>query len=246
MHLISKLDILWEDEFIVAINKPAGLLVHKTPLDHYEKRNAKDILSDQLEMEVYPLHRLDKATSGVLLFSKDKKNNKKLHECISAESTVKSYLCVCRGYVPESGRIDKALRHPEDKNSALKEAVTNFKRIGISELDVPVSRYATSRYSLVEVKPETGRMHQIRMHFAHLRHYIVGDKKHGERHHNKVFKDIHKLQRMFLHATEISFSHPLTAEVVKVFAPIDRSWEKCLDLCGWNELLSPAYIAQKE
>ncbi len=229
------LEIIFEDEFLVAINKPSKMLVHKTALDRYETRNAQDLLGLQLGNKVYPLHRLDKATSGILLFSKDQKFNNKLHDIFTNESTVKTYLAVCRGYTPESGLIDKPLRNPENPNSVEKAASTSFKRIAISELEIPVSRYPSSRYSLVRVTPHTGRMHQIRMHFAHLRHYIIGDTKHGERHHNKVFKTQHNLSKMFLHAESLQFEHPLTKNTCEITAKPDESWKRCAELLDWVE-----------
>jgi len=231
------LEIIFEDEYLIAVNKPNKLLVHKTSIDRYETQNAQDILGLQLGKRVFPLHRLDKATSGILLFSKDQNYNKKLHEIFVNDSTEKEYLAVCRGYTPSHGTIDKAIKNPEDPNSIPKSASTSYLRLGTAELPIPVSRYQSCRYSLVQVQPHTGRMHQIRMHFAHLRHYIIGDSKHGERHHNKIFKEQHGLSNMFLHARRLAFIHPLTSEYFELTASVDESWNKCAEILGWESLI---------
>lgn len=228
------LEILFEDEFLLAIDKPAGLLVHPTNLDYFEINSALRMIEAQTRLSLAPVHRLDKATSGILLFCKDPSNYKKLHEMLSKESTIKSYLAICRGYTPESGIINHPLSHPEYRDKPKKEARTEYNRIATTELDIAVSRYPSSRYSLVQVYPKTGRSHQIRMHFAHLRHYIIGDRKHGDRHHNRAFREIHWLDRMFLHHEKLHFQHPFTKERIELKCPLDSQWKSALRLLKWS------------
>jgi tRNA pseudouridine65 synthase len=233
MAQYQDLEILYEDEFLLAIDKPAGLLVHPTNLDFHEKNSALRLVESQTGLKLAPVHRLDKATSGILLFSKDPLNYKKLHGLFAEKDTLKSYLAICRGYTPEEGIIDYPLRHPEYRQKERKEAITHFKRLSTAEIQTAVGRYNSSRYSLVEIYPKTGRSHQIRMHFAHLRHYIIGDKKHGDRHHNKAFREIHKIDRMFLHLQKLLFQHPMTGEKVEINCDRDEQWNRAFELLSW-------------
>lgn len=232
------LEILFEDQDLVAISKPAGLLVHRTNLDKYENLNAQELLSEFLGYRVFPVHRIDKPTSGVVLFCKDQHKMKKLHEALADRQTRKKYTLICRGWTPELGVIDRPLSNPEKKNSALKSAETSYKRLAVAELDIPVSRYPNSRYSLVEAMPFTGRTHQIRMHFAQLRHYIIGDKKHGERHHNKMFNEIPGIHNMLLHARELRLRHPFEQnQTILIQSPYPEYWDRAADFLGWSNLL---------
>ena len=235
------LEIIFEDQYLIAVNKPGKILVHSTSLDKYENVNVQDLLSESLGYRVFPLHRLDKATSGVLLFSKDQNFNKKLHVIFRESSTEKEYLAICRGHSEISGIIEKPIRNPERPKSIPKSATTVFERLATAELPVPVSRYPSSRYSLLKLTPRTGRTHQLRMHMAHMRNYIIGDTKHGERHHNKVFKELHKLDCMFLHCSRLMFSHPIDGKKTEIVAKPDENWEKCFLLMSWKMPASGAF-----
>ena len=162
-----KLEIIYEDDNLVAINKPHGLLVHRTKLANDADEFALQILRDQLGQHVYPCHRIDRKTSGVLLFTKDEASNRTIQMMFTDGLIEKKYLSIIRGYSPDKGTIDYSLKRDDGK---VQEALTNYTTIVKTELDLPYSGHETSRYSLVSVKPETGRMHQIRKHFAHIHH----------------------------------------------------------------------------
>lgn len=224
--------LIFEDEHLLAFSKPSGMLVHSTKLDKYETHNAADILRDKLGFRIFPLHRLDKGTSGLLLFAKRLEGAKTLHEIFEKESTKKEYLCICRGWTPENETIDYAIRNPDKPKAEPKKAITSYKRLNISEVDWPVSRYASTRLSLIAAYPKTGRTHQIRMHFAHIRHYIAGDGRHGERHINRLFEEKFGMRRLLLHSHRIEFVHPYTNQTIRLNDAPDQTWNKILQKTG--------------
>ncbi|WP_370589834.1 pseudouridine synthase [Rufibacter sp. LB8] len=229
-----ELEILYEDAQYVAINKPNGLLVHRTRMAEEQKEFALQLLRDQLGIKVFPLHRLDRGTSGVLLFAKSAEAAAPLVQAFTDRQPDKTYVAVVRGYAPEAGTVDSPIR--PDRDNGLKEpqdAVTHFSRLATVELPIAVGRYQTARYSLVKVKPETGRMHQIRKHFAHLRHYIIGDKKHGDWRHNLMFLEQLQSPTMLLHAASLIFEHPFTQQQIKITAPLPENMKQICQQFGW-------------
>lgn len=232
------LDIIFEDAHYVAINKPHGLLVHRTRIAEEKKEFALQLLRDQLGHKVYALHRLDRSTSGVLLFAKSPEAAAPLVKLFEARETGKVYYAIVRGYTPEAATIDSPIRPDKDhQHKEAQEAVTHYTRLATIELPIPVGRYATARYSLVEVRPETGRMHQIRKHFAHIRHYIIGDKKHGDWRHNKMFLDELSSPFMHLHAADLTFVHPFTAQEIRINAPLSPNMARICQEFNWGEIL---------
>ncbi len=221
------LEILYQDEHLVAINKPAGLLVHRTPMARDAKVFALQELRNQLGKHVYPAHRLDRKTSGVLLFSFSPEVDVLIKKQFENREPKKTYWAIVRGYTPEEGIIEKPLAKDSGE---LQDALTRYKRFKQVQLKLPVSKYPTTRLSFLEVKPETGRMHQIRKHMAHIRHYIIGDKPHGDCKINKVFEEQLGLYNMLLHAKELSITHPVTKEMVKIEARIPEHFKKILNL----------------
>lgn len=239
------LEILYQDEFLVAINKPSGLLVHRSPIDRHETEFAVQILRDQLGRFVYPIHRLDKPTSGVLLFALDKESAKIMGEKFMSQEVKKSYIAVVRGYTDESGVIDYALSVKLDKiadkdSSTCKEpqdATTHYERLATVELDFKVGKYDKTRYSLVKLHPLTGRKHQLRRHMKHISHHILGDTKYGRGEHNKLVRQEFGCHRMLLHAVELEIAHPFIKERLCIKAPLDRTFTDILSFFGWNKSL---------
>ena len=222
MHL----PILHQDPHFIAINKPCGLLVHRTRIAEEQTHFALQLLRNQIGQRVYPIHRLDRPTSGVLIFGLNKEAASSFQEQIKAHTIQKKYWTIVRGYTEEKGVIEYDLK--KDGDGVLQKAITHYQRLATTELNIPVSRYPTARYSLVEVYPQTGRMHQIRRHFAHLRHYIVGDKTHGERHHNRMFKEQLNCPLMLLHAHSLTFKHPFSQQQTEIKAPLPEHWKNVL------------------
>jgi tRNA pseudouridine65 synthase len=200
------LEILFENETLIAINKPHGLLVHKTSIAADVKTFAVQQLRDQIGQRVYPAHRLDRKTAGVLLFAKNKSEDYKLQKLFRERKVEKNYKAIVRGYTDAEGLIDYALK--EKEGDRLKEAVTAYTLIKRFEIDIPSAGFPSSRYSLVDLKPRTGRYHQLRKHMAHIFHPIIGDRPHGCNKQNKLWKENFNMMTMLLHASHLVFDHP--------------------------------------
>lgn len=223
--------ILFEDAHFIAIHKPDGILAHRTKISE-DTVFVLQLLRKQVGYRIYPVHRLDRATSGVLIFGKTKEAAAALSIPFRNQAVHKKYLAVVRGYVEEKGVIDYPLaRSPKhDKQPA----ISHYKRLAQNELGFSVNRYPTSRYSLVLVEPQTGRHHQIRRHFAHYRHPVLNDRPHGDCKHNKYFREHLGVQRMLLHAWELGFRHPFTEEGLAIQAPLGKNFLAALKILGLN------------
>jgi len=236
------IEILYRDDSLVIVNKPSGLLVHKSPIDRHEKRFALQEVRNQIGRYVYPVHRLDKPTSGVLVFALNEETAKSLSYAFRHGEVEKTYIAVVRGYTEMSGMIDHPLKQMLDTKAQKKagvtkeeqEAITYYRRLATVELPYPVSRYPVARYSLVMLSPKTGRKHQLRRHMKHIFHPIVGDTKHGRGEHNRLFREKFNSGRLLLHAFEVSFVHPTTKEHLSVKAGLDKSFTALLQTFGWN------------
>lgn len=231
------LTILYRDDHLVAIDKPAGLLVHPSWIDKQETRCAMMLLRDQIGQYVYPAHRLDKPTSGVLLFALSPEIARLLTESFTQKQVEKRYLAVVRGYTEEAGTIDHPLKEKLDKmtdrqarqDKPPQAAVTEYRRLATLELPVRVDRYPSSRYSLVEASPLTGRKHQIRRHFKHLSHPIIGDTSYGKSNHNRLFAERFGCHRLLLAATRLELSHPVSGEPLSLEAGLDPCFSSVVD-----------------
>lgn len=232
------LEILHIDDDLVVVNKPSGLLVHRTDLAKGEQDAVVQRLNAQLSRWVYPIHRLDRATSGVLVMALNETVARQLGEQFMARSTDKNYLAIVRGHTSQEGVIDYPLaKLNEEKGRARfkiegteKEAISRFQTLESFQIPVPVSRYEQMRLSLVSVQPEQGRTHQIRRHFKHIFHPLLGDTRYGCRHHNQAMRD-HWSQdlRLMLHAEQLSFVHPVNQQRISVSAPIPDDMKTLLD-----------------
>ena len=240
----NQIDIIYEDEFLVAINKEAGLLVHRSWLDKDETRFVMQLTRDAVGCHIFPVHRLDRPTSGVLLFAKSSAVARTITEAFTERKVTKRYLAVVRGFMPEQGTVDYALSFKPDAiadkfadlDKPAQEAVTHWRRLAQIELPFAVSKkHDTSRYSLVRLIPETGRKHQLRRHMRHLFHHIVGDTSHGDGRHNRFFRSQYGCERMLLHAQSLALSHPVTDEPLLLTAGLDNQWLRILEAFDWVE-----------
>ena len=224
------LDIIFRDEHLIAINKPHGLLVHRSPIAADAQEFALQLLRNQIGQKVNPVHRLDRKTSGVLLFAFDKKTEIEMQKQFADNKVKKVYLAIVRGHTEGNGNIDYPLRK---ENGTLQEAFTTYQTLKQAELDVPFGKHPTSRYSLIEATPATGRMHQLRKHFAHIFHPIIGDRTHGCNKQNKLFKEKWKMDTMLLHAQSLTFIHPVTLNKIVIEASIQDEFVRAMKLMGW-------------
>lgn len=225
------LEILYRDEHIIAINKPSGLLVHKSFYSGEADTYAIQELRKQIGQKVYPVHRLDRKTSGVLLFTLDKDTLRAMSDQFATREVEKKYIAILRGWTKEEETIDYDLIN---ENEVKQNAVTYYRRLQTSEIDLPFLKHQTSRYSLVEAIPETGRFHQLRKHFKHILHPILGCRKHGCNKQNKLLLQTFNMTRMPLHAYQLAFTHPITNERITVIATIDEEFKKVGDILGFD------------
>lgn len=236
------LKILYRDDYLIAVNKPAGLLVHRTRIDKHETRFALQMVRDLVGRRVYPLHRLDKPTSGVLLFALQPATATAMSRLFEAARVNKTYLAVVRGYTDEHGEIDYPLIERQDpmtdaladNNKPAQSAITYYRRLATVELPIGVGRYPSSRYSLLAVNPATGRKHQIRRHMKHIFHPIIGDTTYGDGKHNTMFRERFDCYRLLLHAKTLSFPHPYSNHSIHIAAPLDEILTRIFERFGWN------------
>jgi len=232
------LEILYQDKYLIIINKPSGLLVHRSPIDKRETVFALQLIRDQIGQFVYPIHRLDRPTSGVLVFALSSDIARVMSEKLKNHEIQKEYLAIVRGYTKESELIDYDLKVLLDKkadrdrrdNKEPQFAQTYYERLATIELPYPVSRYPVARYSLLKLTPKTGRKHQLRRHMKHIFHPIVGDTKYGRNEHNNLFREKFNSHRLLLHASKISFLHPVSGEPLVVEARVDEVFGKVISL----------------
>jgi tRNA pseudouridine65 synthase len=228
------MQILFQDDDLVAVNKPSGIKVHRGAFDARQERFLLQQVRDQVGRHLYPVHRLDKPTSGVLVFALNPGAARSLAKSFARRQVHKTYLAVVRGYLAEAGKVDYALSDGDGDRSTSRSAVTRYLRLDTAELPVPVGRYATARYSLVKVMPATGRRHQIRRHMRHLRHPIVNDRQYGDNKHNRFFTESLGCRRLLLAATEIRFPHPRTRTPTCLTASLDGNFKAILKHLGWT------------
>lgn len=231
MNNTDQLEIIYQDEFLVAINKPHGLLVHRTKIATEKDVFALQLLRDQLGQKVHPVHRIDRKTSGVLLFALNEEMNSALSAQFRNQQVEKIYFAIVRGFSNDIGTIDYPLKK---ENGQSQEALTHYRTLERTEIPVPLGKFTTSRYSLVEIKPETGRMHQIRKHMAHINCPIIADRPHGCNKQNKLFKEKWSMDSMLLHAKEITFKHPVSHDVVHIKANISSEFERTLGFLNFD------------
>jgi tRNA pseudouridine65 synthase len=240
--LPEQLPILYRDECIVVIDKPPNLLVHRSEIDRHETRFAIQILRDQIGQRVWPAHRLDRGTSGILIFGLNPEIASALGRQFEAGTVEKYYWAIVRGYPPATGSIDHPLSRQRDpyefrgEHSSMEAqpALTHFRKLAEIELPVAVDRYPSSRYALLELNPVTGRRHQLRRHLKHIAHPIIGDATYGKGRHNRYFAEHFDCHRLLLTCTEMSFAHPINGQRLKIKAPVSGEFAATLARFDWD------------
>ena len=236
---MSPLDLLHLDDALVAVDKPPGIAVHRSQLVGADDHYLIDRLRAQVDGTLYLAHRLDRATSGVLLVARSREIAAELGQQLMDRAVVKEYLAVVRGWPDEEGCIDHPLSGASLKGPR-REARTRWRRLATAELPIEMGRYPQQRYSLLAVQPETGRYQQIRRHFAHASHHLIGDTTHGRGDHNRLFRIHWSMHRLLLHAWRLEFAHPASGERICIEAPLDASWQRVLAAFGWDAALTAA------
>jgi tRNA pseudouridine65 synthase len=223
------LEILYLDDYLAIVHKPAGWLVHRTPLDKGETRFVLQTLRDQLGRPVWPLHRLDKGTSGVLAFALDANTASIMGQRFeTGEGMNKTYRAIVRGWPADALHIDHALkRMPDDMRTERMEyqpAQTHMRMLRRGELPLPQGDFANTRFAEVELQPLTGRRHQLRRHMKHIAHPIIGDATHGKGPLNRSIAEHIGVTRLWLHALRLELRHPENGQSLTIESPLDRAW----------------------
>jgi len=237
------LDVLYQDEHIVAVNKPSGLFVHKSFMDRHERYFALQLVRDMVGQYVYPLHRLDRPTSGVLLFALNQDMARAMGELFTNHDINKTYFAITRGHLLGEHYVDHPLKEKLDKlgdkfvneEKEAQSAQTSLIGIDTATLPIPVGKYDTVRYSLVKLMPKTGRRHQLRRHLSHLRYPIIGDINYGDNKQNPFFAQHFDVKRLMLHAKQVQFVHPVTKKQVTIDAPYDAQWQEIFKQLDWQK-----------
>ncbi|OXX35849.1 tRNA pseudouridine(65) synthase TruC [Vibrio sp. V09_P4A23P171] len=237
------LEILYQDDDLVAVNKPAGMLVHRSWLDKHETQFVMQTLRDQIGQHVFPLHRLDRPTSGVLVFALSSEVAAQMMPMFANHQMEKTYHAIVRGWIEQGDVLDYPLKIELDKiadkfakqDKEAQDAITAYQPLATVEVPYSTGRFPTSRYCLVEMKPQTGRKHQLRRHMHHLSHPIIGDTTHGDGKHNRLFRDHYDAQRLMLHASELRFTHPFTGQALVLKAGFDEVWQRLFTQFEWSQ-----------
>ena len=225
--------VLYADDRLAVVNKPAGLMVHDSALARGETDFAADRLRAQFDRPIFLVHRLDRATSGCLLLAFDRETASQLGKMMMSHAAEKAafekdYFAICRGWPEESFVVDHPLDGGPGKPSK-KSALTRFTRLATTELELPSTGFTTSRYALLRAQPESGRFRQIRRHLKHVSHHLIGDSSHGDGRHNRTFRLL-GVHRMLLHAQRLAFVHPFSGDQLVAVAPVDAEFERALQL----------------
>ena len=225
--------ILYEDDYIVCASKPNNVVVHHA----HHSRNVADeasllqLLQEQCGEKMYPIHRLDRKTSGILLLAKKSEYVAKFQELFTNNQIQKTYYGIVRGHAPETKIIDSPVKG-RDAN-VHKDAETHLETLKTVTVDIPVKPYDTSRYSLVKLMPKTGRLHQLRIHMNKISHPLIGDPKYGDKNHNMMFLENFNCENLFLHARSLEFLHPYSNKKLEIIAELPEDWNTVFERFGW-------------
>lgn len=234
-------DILVQDEHLVVVNKPAGLVVHRSRMAADVDTTLLEELGRLLEGPLLPVHRLDRATSGVMLLARHTSAAGHLGKQLMAHSMDKCYLAVCRGWPRSPGEILYDL--PDEDGSRKQAALTCYHVLAQASVPIAINKYPSQRYALLQIWPKTGRYRQIRRHFHHISHHLIGDTSHGRTEHNHLFRDHFGCERLLLHAWSLRFAHPDSGQTMTIEAPLDPVFSRIRDQLFADRLpLQPAPV----
>lgn len=230
---VDSIQIIYEDDHLLVVNKPNNFLVHES---HYARNIQEptllDKLAEQFNDPFYPVHRLDRKTSGILLFARKKEFVAEIQRLFTDNRIDKIYYAILRGFVSEKFTVDSPVKNND--TGMYKDALTHGECLQQIELPIPVHPYDASRYSMVKLMPQTGRMHQLRIHMNKISHPIIGDYKYGDRFHNRMFETNYNCHYMFLHARALNFEHPFTGKPLSLIADFPNDWNIMLNRFKWK------------
>ena len=226
----DQVEILWQDDSIAVINKPANLIMHSSAISA-DRDTLIGRLRKQFENPPIPVHRLDRPVSGAILGAYDKNTAAELSKAFREGRVHKTYIAIVRGQLKGEGEIDIPLKH--EQSGEMLESRSRYRSLQTIELPLPSRKYPTSRYSLVAVSPLTGRFHQLRRHLARIGYPIVGDSSHGDTYCNHQFENQHGIYGLLLHSARVTFSHPFTGKEITVYSPLRENMRNVCDDFNW-------------
>nr|WP_321409014.1 pseudouridine synthase [uncultured Carboxylicivirga sp.] len=223
---MSEIAVIYQDEDLIVVDKPVDLPVHKNdfmPADAAYLTKEVGLLTGK---SVYPVHRLDSKTSGIIVLAFSREAAALLSQQFEQRKVKKSYVVVCKG-IPGEGTFDKPVLIKKKKKRV--SASTYYKTLKSVSTKIGYKNFTDVDLSLVMVSPETGRWHQIRQHFAFERFDLLGDTQHGDWTLNKIMTAETGVKRLLLHAHTLSFIHPSSGEKMNLKAPIPGEFEQVLE-----------------
>ncbi|WP_440881081.1 pseudouridine synthase [Tenacibaculum sp. C7A-26P2] len=228
------LEIIYKDEFIVCVSKPNNIVVHHAyhSRNVIEEQSLLEKIYDEFGEKMFPIHRLDRKTSGIILLARNKKAVSSFQQLFIEDKIKKTYLGIVRGHSPERLIINSPVKGRDAK--VYKNAETLLETIDKTIQKIPVKPYETSRYSLIKLTPKTGRLHQLRIHTNKISHPLIGDPKYGDKNHNIMYQKKFDCYNLFLHAYSLKFMHPLTKKELKLVAKLPDEWNIIFKRYGWS------------
>lgn len=220
--------ILYQDQELLIVDKPPGMMVHRNAWAP-NAPTCVNSLAGILQRRVYNVHRLDRATSGVMLFALNAETAKLLADRFRDREVEKRYVAIVRGHLEEAITVDTPIRNKKGKEF---HAVSHIAPLAKTVVPEPLGDYPEAWFSLVELDLETGRRHQARRHLNYISHPVIGDRQHGDRRNNRFFSDRFGCQELLLRAISLEFTHPLTGRLVRVFGGLPHWWREPLDRVG--------------
>ncbi len=227
-------EVIYEDDYCLVVTKPNDVVVHHA----YHSRNVREeqsllqLLDEKFQKKFYPVHRLDRRTSGIIILTKETQYVSKFQQLFTDNEIQKKYLGVVRGFSPETRVIDSPVKGKDSK--VYKDAETHLKTLQNVTLDIPVKPYDSSRYSLVELSPKTGRLHQLRIHMNKISHPLIGDGKYGDKNHNAMYETNFNWDTLFLHAISLEFIHPFTNKTLQLTSSLPENWKALFKAFNWS------------
>ena len=231
------LEIIYQDSYCLLVTKPNNVLVHHAhhSRNKIDEKSLVQLIEDQLGSRYFPIHRLDRKTSGIILLASKKEYVSTFQALFTNKEIKKVYYGVVRGYSQENRIIDSPVKGRD--SLVYKEAETHLKRLDKIELNIPVKPYDSSRYSLVELTPTTGRMHQLRIHMNKLSTPLINDAKYGDKNHDTMYGDQFGWINLFLHAGSLAFTHPFSNQELVLKSSFTNDWIQLFEKFYWKNPL---------
>lgn len=230
------IQVVYSDDDLVAVYKPAGVMVHRGSMTLQNEPVLLQTLRDQLQQFLYPIHRLDRPTAGLVLMATSSNVAGKLGEMFMSHQVQKHYQALVRGYMPDETTVDRPLLHPKyfderfSSDHPLQPAKTHFRCLRRFEVPWPASGFSSARFSLLEIRPESGRWHQIRRHLNHIGHPVIGDHRHGDHRWNQMFYERTGIYRMLLTAMRLDFRHPTSSEPISLLVGRGEAFDDAIEI----------------